>query len=353
MRVAHLNTDRGVRPGKSKGAVVHVQSMRAAFQAVGAEVLPIDAFDSEHVRSALGQAQRQAPLDLVYERFALHSDWGSRFAAEEAIPHVLEINAPLDEEERRHRPGRSAQVDRGALAAQLRGAQQLLCVSDEVARWALARGGRASSIAVVGNGVDTSLFSPQRRQAGLARGLTPAGAFVIGFHGRLRPWHAFGRLVAALTLLDARLPFHLLLIGVGEFEREIGASLPRERWTHLPWCPHEQVGELVATFDVMPLSYDPDQPCYFSPLKLLEGMAAGVVPIVPRLGALPQAVGEGEAGAIYDAHELESLARILTRLCGDPSLRGTLADAARARAARQSWTGIAARVLAEVGAEVQ
>ena len=350
MRIVHLNTDRGVRPGKSKGAVVHVESMRAAFRGLGADLVALDAFDEVAVLAGLERAHQQQAIELVYERFALNSNWGVRFARRHGIPHVLEVNAPLDEEQARHRPGQSPAVDPATLADQLLGSTRLLCVSEAVARWARERAGEDVEIDVVGNGVDTELFSPLRRKAGLARGLSPEGAFVIGFHGRLRPWHAFDRLVEALSGLgEGELPYHLLMVGAGEFEAAIGTRLPRSRWTHIPWLAHEDVGEVVATFDVTALSYDPEQPCYFSPLKLLEAMAAGVVPIVPELGNLPSAVGKGAAGRIYDPHDLGTLRRTLIDLHADPAGRVELAERARGLAAGHSWESIAQRVLAKTG----
>jgi glycosyltransferase involved in cell wall biosynthesis len=181
----------------------------------------------------------------------------------------------------------------------------------------------------------------------LLAGHTPPGAFVVGFHGRLRPWHGFERLVEAVARLRARgLPIHLLLIGKGEFAACIGDRLPRACWTHVPWCEYDEVGALVATFDVLPLCYDPTQPCYFSPLKLLEGMAAGALAVVPALGDLAETVLQGRAGVIYDPRDPGGLENAIAMAYQCPSLRSTLTGVARRVAEARSWRSIAQGVLA-------
>ncbi|MFT4540551.1 MAG: glycosyltransferase involved in cell wall biosynthesis [Planctomycetota bacterium] len=344
-----MNTDPGVRPGREKGACVHVDAMRDAFRACGADVVALDLFDEQSVHERLEAEHASTPIDLIYERFALHSRAAGRFASRHGVAYVLEINAPLDEEEARHRPG-GLEVDLAALRAHLDAASELLCVSEDVAAWARTRGGPHARVRVVGNGVDTDRFRPELRARGMSALSLPDDAFVVGFHGRLRPWHGFGRLVDSLAILRAqKVPVHLLAIGVGDFEAEIGDALPRDAWTCLPWVPNEKVGEYVACFDVLPLTYDPAEPCYFSPLKLLEAMAAGVVPLVPQLGDLARTVGNGSAGMIYDPHDMHSFVVSISRLHRDPELRNELRENARALASGHSWKSIATDVLEQVG----
>ena len=107
----------------------------------------------------------------------------------------------------------------------------------------------------------------------------------------------------------------------------------------------------MARFDVLPLSYAPDAPCYFSPLKLLEGMACGAVPVVPALGDLPEAVRDGSDGIVYDARRPDALREALERVVVDAELREALSEGAIATAAARSWVAIAERALA-VAAEV-
>ena len=47
--------------------------------------------------------EREAPFDLIYERYSLWSFTGIEYAQTTNIPSILEVNAPLIEEQREHR----------------------------------------------------------------------------------------------------------------------------------------------------------------------------------------------------------------------------------------------------------
>jgi len=346
MRVIHLNADRGIGPKRSKGAAVHLRAMREAFAELGAEVVAIDEANAEKVSSLLEETLRQGPVELVYERLSLNAFAGGEFARRHGLPHVLEVNAPLDEEAARYRADASPEVDADRMGELVRGARLVLCVSNECAEWARRKGAQDDRVVVAGNGVDTARFHPSRRDELPSSVDIPTDAFVIGFHGRLRPWHGFERLVAATKdLVERGLPVHLLMIGKGEYAEAVRGVLPRDRWTHVPWVDHDDVGSYVARYDVLPLSYDPSLPCYFSPLKLLEGMAAGAVAVVPDLGDLASTVQDGRAGLIYDPNDDGALAQAIAQLHADPDSRAALVAEGRRVAKEHSWISIAELVL--------
>jgi glycosyltransferase involved in cell wall biosynthesis len=116
----------------------------------------------------------------------------------------------------------------------------------------------------------------------------------------------------------------------------------------LSWVEHEQVGRIVAACDVLPLTYAGDAPCWFSPLKLLEAMSAGVVPVVPAMGDLESAVRHGHDGLVYAPGDLAALVDGLELLWRDEPLRARLAREARRAAAGRTWTSIARRVVERV-----
>ncbi len=346
MRIVHLNADRGIHPGRSKGAAVHLRAMREAFAELGAEVIAIDEADESKVLEALERARADGALSLIYERLALGAFAGSEFARKHGLPHVLEVNAPLDEEQARYRADAGSKVDAERLRALVSSSHLVLCVSNACAVWSRSKGAADDRVLVAGNGVDALRFHPGRRDEPTPDVSIPSDAFVIGFHGRLRPWHGFERLVSATaTLLERGLPVHLEMIGKGEFESAIGDALPRDSWTHIPWVDHDDVGRYVARFDVLPLSYDPAQPCYFSPLKLLEGMAAGAVAVVPDLGDLAQTVEHGRAGLVYDPQAPGALTEAIAGLHKSPTTRAALAQEGRRIARERSWSAIATLVM--------
>jgi glycosyltransferase involved in cell wall biosynthesis len=351
VHVACVNQDRGIAADGRKGAAVHVAAMRGAFAACGARVSAFDFKDDGPLEAALARAHASCPLDLVYERYALGSAAASRFAQAAGVPLVLEINAPLLDEERRWRGLQDGAAAERIERVVLSGAHRVLAVSTQVADYVRARGVPAARVLVRPNAVDTLRFR-LRRADDVLDPPVPAGDFVLGFHGRLRPWHGFPLLVdATARLLRRGVPVRLLLVGEGDFEQLLQGRLPEERVTRVPWMPHERIAPLVARFDALALTYPPDAPCWFSPLKLLEAMAAGVVPVVPALGDLPALVRHGHDGLVVPAGDVDALVDALLGLHDQPARRAELGAAARRTARGRSWTALAREVLALAAAE--
>lgn len=67
------------------------------------------------------------------------------------------------------------------------------------------------------------------------------------------------------------------------------------------------------------------------PMAMLEAMAAGLPVVVTRVGAIPEAVIDGEEGLIYEAGDTANLQRALKRLIADPAQTSLIALAGRQR----------------------
>jgi len=345
VRIAFVNQDRGIAPDRKKGAAVHLRAMREAFEALGAEVHAFDESDGETLRRRLREAWDDASFDFVYERYALGGTEGSAFASEKGVPFVLEVNAPLADEEERYRGGEKSESSTSERKP-FEDAIGVICVSSEVADYAVQRGARPESVAVFPNGVDTRRFRPRTADDPLRGELVPAGRLALGFHGRLRPWHGFDRLVeVGSRLIERGVDLHFVLVGEGDFDSDLAGRIPESRVTRVGWIDHDVIPSYVATFDVLPLSYAPEAPCYFSPLKLAEAMACGVVPIVPRLGDLEDVVRHDENGLVYDARDLAGLEAGIAGLSEDPEKLRRLAAGALETASGLSWERIAGFVL--------
>lgn len=341
MRIACVNQDPGISPERAKGAAVHLRAMRGAFAALGVRTLALDEPNEALLVTQLELEHAREPFDGVYERYALGKGTGSRFARARGLPHVLEVNAPLAEEEERWRSGSAAstaETDAEVFAH----ATCVVAVSSLVARYAGERGARQEAVVVFPNGVDVERFRPRAADERVRRRLVPGDRVALGFHGRLRPWHGFEETVrAAQRLLQEGVDLHLVLAGSGPFEELLEGLVPTERVTRVPWVSHEHMPAIVASFDLLPLSYSPEHPCYFSPLKLAEAMACGVVPVVPALGDLPELVRDGTSGRVFRPGDNDALTAALRELARDPAERARLARGARAAAHELSWERIA------------
>lgn len=347
-RIAAINQDRGICPGRNKGAAVHLVAIRDAFARLDCDVVPFDEPDDDVLVSTLARDATGQNFDLVYERYALGKATGAQFARDSGIPFVVEINSPLADEQQLYRGRAETRAERERDRFLFRHAHCVLAVSSTVAEYACARGAAPDTIMVCPNGVDTQRFNLQVDGSAVRHEHVPDGRFVIGFHGRLRPWHSFDQLVLVfLELLERDLPVHLLVVGDGDFDAL--AELPDNYFTHVEWQPHAKVPEFVAAFDALPLTYRPDAPFFYSPLKLMEAMACGVVPLVPDLGDLPQVVDHPRTGLIYRAGDFGGLAKLLAELVVDNEQRQSIGRRAGEFATAHSWDRIAAKVLEHVG----
>src|SRR5262249_48143754 len=104
--------------------------------------------------------EREGPYDLVYERYSLWSFAGMEYARAANVPGLLEVNAPLIEEQAQHR----VLLDRaGALRVAERvfaAADILIAVSDEVKNYLHQFDGAADRTHVIPNGVNPNRFPP-------------------------------------------------------------------------------------------------------------------------------------------------------------------------------------------------
>jgi glycosyltransferase involved in cell wall biosynthesis len=378
MRIAYLLADPGIGVFGTKGASVHVQEVVRALTALGHRVtvfcvrsdesVPPDLEDLEVVRVPLGRAADAAErevrvaeaaralaaaavahpdsFDLVYERYSLFSTAGEEASRALGVPLVLEVNAPLIEEQRIHRALHDAEAALAATLRQFRRAEVLVCVSAQVARWAGTvcpeAAGRA---AVVPNGVDVTRICPA--QPSLRRD----ARFTVGFVGTLKPWHGTEVLLEAFARAcrSAADDWRLDICGAGP---ELAALRERahtlgiaERTVFRGALPPHRVPEMLAGLDVAVAPYPPG-PHYFSPLKVYEYLAAGLPVVASAVGDLPALLGDGERGLLVPPGDPAALASSLRTLAADPALRARMGTSARAAAvAEHSWTGRCAQWL--------
>lgn len=397
MRVLYLCADRGISLEKHNGATAHFRSLVRAFLSLGHELLvltpssvdetvlgtktaripspslldemllgleqPVPRSEREahrarkHVVHALGHIWNNVATEKALEWhipkfrpdfvFELHSPYGAAGTAtcnRLGVRHVLNVHAPLAWEGATFR-NQSLQPAAELLEEEaLRSARRIVANSAQMRDQLVDAGVEAERIDVVVNGVDTELFSPD----GPFQRAAPADAVVVGFSGSLKGWHGVDILCDAFrrAAVDPRL--HLLVIGDGPERKEVTRlmeELPgRVTWTGA--VPLEQVPPLLRGTDIAVAPYPPLDRFYFSPLKILDAMACGVVNIASDIGQIPELIRDGETGVLVPAGDAAALAAALERLAGDAELRGRLADAALVEARTQhAWTARAADIV--------
>lgn len=381
MRILYLCADRGIPVRGHKGAAVHVRGLTDALVQAGHAVAiftprpgPADgpaplaeivessgATDDAAAQAAAALAWLERhPVDALYERYSLWSDVGARLRAAAGLPLVLEVNAPLRAEAARHRgiedDARAAQIE----ARQFGAADHLAVVSEPLAAYVCAHGADPRRVHVTPNAVDPQHFHPAVRGGAVRQRHGLHGRAVIGFAGRMRPWHDGPTLLRAFARLHAAdAATHLLL--VGEMDPALLAQIQAAGLAAAVTCtgplPHCAVPEHLAAMDVAVSPHaasEAGEGFYFSPLKLFEYLACGVPTVAADVGQPARLIQPGVNGYLYPPGDDAALAAAIAALLADRTHGRALAWQGAALVLTQhTWAQNAAAVtgwLAEAGA---
>ncbi len=263
---------------------------------------------------------------------------------------VVEVNAPVADERQAHFALHLATEARQAECDALRGAR-VVAVSRPMATWALSKG--ASNATVVPNGADTVGLTPERwvearrmvrEELEFSDDLT-----VVGFVGSLKPWHGVELLVEAVAAASSQGELGLLIVGDGPQRDSVDAAVrtmpPSVRPALIGAVPSREVPRYLAAMDLAVAPYLPNDCFYFSPLKVVEAMAAGLPVVASDFPPVRELLGS--TGALVTAGDLAQLADVIHRLAVDPDGRSRMAVAGRARAVQgRDWRAVARRTIA-------
>jgi len=208
-----------------------------------------------------------------------------------------------------------------------------LVVTGEALKAQLVRdnGYDPARITSVRTGIDLARFRPLDRDAARAR-LSVDARPAVAIVATLRDWKGHDDLLDAWLLLRARVPgWQLLVIGDG----------PRR--AHL----EGRVATLGLAQDVRFTGNQDDVPAWFAcadittlpsygdegvPQSLMQAAACGLPAVTTPIGAIPEAVVDGETGLLVPPRSPPALAAALERLMTDPQLRARMGAAAHAYA---------------------
>ena len=396
LRILYLCADRGIPYWGSKGSSIHVRAVVEGLAQAGHSVDVVARLDSDDRRldagielhgleeieedSLLDAAARLGAdksaiaelkafsrnpylerlidglyvhqgYDVVYERYSLFGLAGLKLARRKGLPLVLEVNAPLVEEATKHRKLLLKEVARAVENELFAGADQIIAVSEPLKRYILKLQPRAR-VAVIPNGVSVEAYDDAKAPAPLWRdsGRQPSrpfggpSDFVVGFLGRLRPWHGVDVLIDAFaSFVQSEARSRLVIIGD---EGNLGTEL-KEKCRQLGIenqvlftgaVSHDSIPSMLSAMDVLVAPY-PDMPdFYFSALKIFEYMAAGKAIIASRIGQIAEVLQHEKTGLLVTAGNAAALAEAMLRLARDPEVRKVLGENARREAfQKHSW----------------
>lgn len=153
----------------------------------------------------------------------------------------------------------------------------------------------------------------------------------IAFLGYVTPEKGIGDLLSALSCDELKQRrWRMTIAGAGDIVRyrnraaELGVA---ERIVFAGWIDRSAVSRLLRESDILVL------PSHFEclPMSIIEAMAHGLPVIATRVGAVPDAVIDGETGLLVPVGSPRDLALALRRLIDSPAERGRLGSQARLR----------------------
>jgi glycosyltransferase involved in cell wall biosynthesis len=396
MKIAYLTADFGVPVPGTKGASVHVQEMVHALREDGHDVavltpartagrssapvhdIPlnetaqqlIDELKHEDIAAGNRLAKdlrnlfyamtfpEQATFvldefqpDFVYERYSLFGFGGAELARRFAVPHFLEVNAPLVDEQRRMRGLSLPRVAEMVESRVFDSASHIFVVSQSLREYVAGRGISTDRITVLPNAADPDRFAPPDGPSSLRRRLGWEDRFVVGFVGSMKSWHGVDTLVAALRMLADRDPrYCLLLVGDGPERESLGRGVTELGLTeqvHMTGAvPHEAVPDCIAAMDVAVAPYAGDADGYFSPVKLFEYLAMARPTVAAAVGQVADIIEQGCTGWLYPPGDSARLAGVIQELSLDSELARRVGRAGRELVlGRYTWAANARRVI--------
>lgn len=363
---------------------MHIQEMVRAFESLGHQVkilcaregddqnaesnleveqvnatgnqFQIDRADKERAAIATGVAINERllalyqywPFDLIYERYSLWSVAGCRAGCQLSVPVVVEVNAPLVEEQAMYRQFELQDEARAIEAEVFTSADILAVVSQQLKGYLVTRGASAEHIHVIGNAVNTNLFSPAVAPSRID-GLED-NHFVVGFSGSLKMWHGIDTLMLAFQQFHQQhADSRLLIVGDGPKRSWVdgfvsGAGLA-DTVILTGWMPHQALPGLIARMDVATAPYPASTNHYFSPLKLYEYLAVGRPVIASRIGQTAEILTGGGKALMVEPGDAAALASAMVSLRSDPGLAVSLSESAAREGRCHDWRNNARRIV--------
>ncbi|MDH4115948.1 MAG: glycosyltransferase family 4 protein [Acidimicrobiia bacterium] len=357
MRVLQVCADRGIPPGGTKGASAHLAHVAGALSSRGHEVRtlaralpepvnthPVSTDVLEGPLSIKRSIGRLGGADLIYERYSLgHLD--AMLTAEAAgIRFALEVNAPLTLEARAHR-------HRDISPAQLHAERRLFTeaplvfpVSHVLADHVVSIRGTTEGVTVIANGAHPNDFPiPAHHET----------APTLVFLGHPKPWHGGKGLPVLAASLAARFPdLRVIVVGGGAGAREIvecaHAMGVSGRFEITGPVDRSRVAALLCDSSVGVAPYPHSDFFYFSPLKIVEYMMAGLPVVATDVGDVRATLGPG--GFVVPPGNPDMFAEACASLLADREERLRVGTAGRDRASLlYTWDAVAAQIETAAG----
>ncbi|MFZ2449908.1 MAG: glycosyltransferase family 4 protein [Methylovulum miyakonense] len=266
--------------------------------------------------------------DVIYERYNLFFPSGIWAKKLFKLPLLLEVNAPLFEERKKHDGIQLDWLAKWSETYVWKQADHVLPVTRVLAEKIIAAGVPEHSISIIPNGINRQRFGSAIDSSDVIERYQLKNKLVLGFTGFVRDWHRLDKVVQAIADNKGR-NWHLLLVGDGPARNAIeqqAASLGISDHVSITGIiDRDEVARYVAVFDI---ALQPDVVAYASPLKLFEYMVLGKAIIAPDRANIREILTHRSDALLFNPNEEQAFTEQLRELCFDENLRQRLGLAA-------------------------
>ncbi len=197
-----------------------------------------------------------------------------------------------------------------------------------------------------GRGVDTELFSPDKRSQQIRDSWLTNGRTIVGYLGRLAPEKQIDR----LSSLDEN-EHKVIVIGDGPMRSELEKKLPNATFTGQ--LSGQELAATLASLDVLISTGEHETFCQV----IQEAMAAGIPVIAPRAGGPIDLVIEGVTGFLYEPGSTKSMLNRFRILHENEKLRKQFGFQATQIVKGRTWEAICQELVGHyqdaIGASMQ
>ncbi|MBE0476881.1 MAG: glycosyltransferase family 4 protein [Coriobacteriia bacterium] len=296
------------------------------------------------VQRRLIRCLRTGHYDALYIRGHALAWLAARAARRLGVPVIQECNGPYTDFYAMWPRARLAKpVIEYMARSQFARATARIAVTPELASWLEAETG--SPAAIIGNGADTGLFTPEARSSHSA---TLPERYAV-FFGALSPWQGIDLLLDAAEHEDWPNGVALIMVGDGVLRPKVDrAATTSTRVVAAGVVPYHEVPGIVSgSIASMVLSHRPAE-WGLSPLKLYESMACGTPVVVADVPGTSTVVREHGCGVVVPLDDSAGVARAVGYIASHPEAAGEMGVRGREASERHySW-----RARAEATSEV-
>ena len=232
-------------------------------------------------------------------------------------------------------------------------ADRIVAVSEGVMDVLIKRGCPRSKIALIENGVNTSMFGNNKEPSDIESEKKRLGVFhlsapVLCYVGAIRPWQGLDILIDAAHLItDALGDIKVLIVGGGEGLAELKDTAEKEGMLTMfgfPGAvPHSDIPLLIAVSEVCLAPFVRGRAA--SPIKIYEYMASGKPVVASRIPGL-DFIEEKKLGILVTPEDPAELAKAVVHLLKAPEEAREMALRGQAYVRENcSWSAVARRVM--------